>query len=56
MKISRQHRRKYSNRSHKEIETVFTKFNRATYFNFTFFLGGGVFYDDEITTAWRQMS
>jgi hypothetical protein len=24
----------YTNRSHKEIDTVFTKFNRATYFNF----------------------
>jgi hypothetical protein len=26
----------YANRSHKEIETVFTKFNRATYFNVNF--------------------
>jgi hypothetical protein len=26
----------YANRSHKEFETVFTKFNTATYFNFNF--------------------
>jgi hypothetical protein len=26
----------YANRSHTEIETVFTKFNRATYFNSNF--------------------
>jgi hypothetical protein len=26
----------YANKSHKEIETVFTKFNRATYFSLNF--------------------
>jgi hypothetical protein len=26
----------YANRSYKEIETVFTKFGRATYFNLNF--------------------
>jgi hypothetical protein len=26
----------YADRCHKEIETVFTQFNRATYFNFNF--------------------
>jgi hypothetical protein len=26
----------HANRSHKKIEAAFTKFNRATYFNFNF--------------------
>jgi hypothetical protein len=37
----------YANRSHKEIEPVFTKFNRGTYFNFNFINNFNFNYDKQ---------